>query len=95
MRLIDADEFKQQIAAVTIRDNLISEKRNAICELIDRQPTAYDLDKILEDLEEYAYSEGLCFRNHGCPYVGNEKIDCGNCAAIGALEIVKGGGYAV
>lgn len=60
--------------------------------MIEAQPTAYDLDRVLEDLEEYAYSDGLCFRNRGCPYEGNEKIDCGNCAAIGALEIVKGGG---
>ncbi len=52
MRLIDANKFKQQIAAITIRDNLVPEKSNAICELIDKQPTAYDLDKVIEQLEE-------------------------------------------
>lgn len=51
-RLIDANKFKQQIAAITIRDNLVPEKSNAICELIDKQPTAYDLDKVIEQLEE-------------------------------------------
>ncbi len=51
MRLIDADKFKQQIAAITIRDNLVVGKCNAICDLIDRQPTFCDLDKIMERLE--------------------------------------------
>lgn len=53
MRLIDADKFKQQIAAIVIRDNLVTGKGNALCDLIDRQPTAYDADKVVERLDEY------------------------------------------
>lgn len=52
MRLIDADKFKQQIAAAIIRDNLVVEKGNSMCNLIDKQPTAYDVDKVVEKLEE-------------------------------------------
>lgn len=70
MRLIDADKFKQQIAAVIIRDNLVAEKGNAICKLIDKQPTAYDVDKVVEQIvfqksglttwaEDEAYKLGL------------------------------------
>lgn len=85
MRLIDAEKLTKDVE----KDFCYPE---AYKKMIEAQPTAYDLDRVLEDLEEYAYSDGLCFRNRGCPYEGNEKIDCGNCAAIGALEIVKGGG---
>ena len=42
MRLIDAELFKKQVAAMTIRNGYIPEKANALCELIDSQPTAFD-----------------------------------------------------
>lgn len=54
MRLINADKFKQQIVAVTIRNNLVVEKSNAICDLIDKQPTAYDVDKVIDQLDNNA-----------------------------------------
>lgn len=54
-------------------------------------PTAYDVDKVMERLEEYAHSS-ICKSHDGCPYRGNENIYCENCGAIGALEIVKSGG---
>lgn len=54
MRLIDADKFKQQIVAVTIRNNLVVEKSNAICDLIDKQPTAYDVDEVIDQLDNNA-----------------------------------------
>lgn len=53
MRLIDADKFKQQIAAITIRDNLVVGKCNAVCDLIDRQPTAYDVDSVHRKIAGY------------------------------------------
>ena len=51
MRLIDADEFTKQVAAMTIANNYPTEKANAWCALIDAQPTAYDVDKVVEQLE--------------------------------------------
>lgn len=91
MRLIDADKFKQQIAAIVIRDNLVTGKGTALCELIDRQPTAYDVDKVVEWLDEYAHSE-ICNSHKGCPYKDNKDMHCENCGAMGTLEIVKSGG---
>lgn len=92
MRLIDADKFKQQIAAITIRDNLISEKSNAICELIDRQPTAYDLDKVIENLDKFAHGD-ICGSCRSCRTLEDvDNIECEICGALGALEIVKSGG---
>lgn len=82
MRLIDADEFKKQIAAAIIRENLIAEKGNAMCNLVDKQPTAYDMDKVVEQLEEFKtsiWSETL-----------EENIDVVNLERV--KKIVKSGG---
>ena len=89
MRLIDAEELKKQIAAMSIVNNYPADKANKLCELIDNQPTAYDLDKVIKDLEEYAHSD-ICYQNH-CRYINADDIDCENCGALGALEIVKRG----
>ena len=51
MRLIDADEFNKQIARMTILNNYPSSKAYALCELICSQPTAYDPDKVIEQLQ--------------------------------------------
>lgn len=51
MRLIDADEFKKQIAGMAIVNNYPADKANKMCELIDCQPTAYDVDKVVEQIE--------------------------------------------
>ena len=48
MRLIDADAFKRQVAGMAISNNYPANKANALCELIDAQPTAYDPDKVME-----------------------------------------------
>lgn len=43
MRLIDADEFQKQIAGMAILNNYPPNKANALCELVDNQPTAFDV----------------------------------------------------
>lgn len=52
-RLINADEFKKQVAGITIASNGPVKKANALCELIDAQPTAYDVDAVVKQLDEY------------------------------------------
>ena len=54
MRLIDAELFKKQVAAMAIKDGYAPEKANALCKLIDKQPTAYDIDKVVEEIKESA-----------------------------------------
>ncbi|WP_289301606.1 hypothetical protein [Sporofaciens musculi] len=85
MRLIDAEKLMEDVD----KDFCYPE---AYKKMIEKQPTAYDLDKVIENLEDYAYSTDICLRHNGCPYGDNEDITCDNCAAIGALEIVKNGG---
>ena len=87
MRLIDADVLMADVR------NTITEESGAIdwINLINRQPTAYDPDKVVEQLEECA--KWMCgSREAKCPYIGNDEVDCEKCAMLRAIEIVKGGG---
>lgn len=53
MRLIDADAFKEQVAAIAIKNNLPADKCNALCELIEMQPTIEEKhwNKVVNRLE--------------------------------------------
>lgn len=91
MRLIDADTFKSQIAGMAISNNYPANKANALCELIDAQPTAYDPDKVVEQLEEI---EEIMTSGVSQDCFGEEckASDCTVCLISRAIEIVKGGG---
>ena len=53
MRIIDADKFKQQIAGMAaILNGYSAQKVNKMCELIDAQPTAYDVNEVVKRLNE-------------------------------------------
>ena len=84
MRLIDADEFKEYIVDgfEQSKDLFTDEQRDFVKVItcgflkdIDEQPTAYDIDKVVEQLEE----------NYSCD-VGNLKM----ISVDKAIEIVKG-----
>lgn len=93
MRLIDADVFKSQIAGMAISNNYPANKANAWCELIDAQATAYDLDKVVEQLEdekEFAYADFDEYVNEVCPCLDAEYDDLFNEGLERAIEIVKG-----
>lgn len=65
MRFIDADSFKKQVVAAAISNGFMqsSEKVRAMIELIDMQPTAFDIDNVVEKLEELAEDEKKIDRN--------------------------------
>ena len=84
-RLIDADKFKEYIVDgfEQNKDLFTDEQRDFVkvvtCGFLkdlDEQPTAYDIDKVVEQLEE----------NYSCD-VGNLKM----ISVDKAIEIVKGG----
>lgn len=57
MRLIDADELKEELSQQWFIDILLTKTNSndmysALAEKIDSQPTAYDVDKVIEYLEE-------------------------------------------
>lgn len=68
---------------MAISNKYPANKANALCELIDAQPTAYDTDKVVEQLEDRSEECNSGVRLHGKP---EEML------TDDAIEIVKGGG---
>lgn len=85
IRLIDANELKKQIAGMAIINNYSADRANKMCELIDSQPTAYDVDKVVERLEGALLN--LTFHKDYNSKAWNRAIHK-------AIEIVKSGGIA-
>jgi hypothetical protein len=97
MRLIDADvnreDFMERVYDI-LSDEPDNIKANLIIDAFDEMPTAYDPDKVVEQLEksiqisESAKTEaiaGMC--GASANYYGGAE-----CAYERAIEIVKGGG---
>lgn len=76
MRLIDADKIDFEKVFIGASD-FAKDTREAAQNLIDEQHTAYDVDKVVEQMEEYAKE--------------SSNVDY-NRAMIEAIEIVKSGG---
>ena len=88
-RLIDAETLKQELYQQWFMDILLTQKRSddmfyALAQKIDQQPTAYDTDKVLEQLE----NERKFWENAYDSNLGKEKAR----SYEHAIEIVKGGG---
>ena len=80
MRLIDADALKKDLKSVTLSNGTLV-NTNAVLYLLEEYPTAYDVDKIVEQLEELRKECEDPLQE----YDPNYFIDK-------AIEIVKGGG---
>lgn len=77
MRLIDADKLKKQIHCEYSDDLGILEK-------IDEQPTAYDVDKVAEQLEKDKFID--------CETILSDVHQGYNAGLSRAIEIIKAGG---
>lgn len=90
MRLIDADKLKYAIHCAYSDDLEILKK-------IDEQPTAFDVDKVVEQLEDIKRKKYRACQDVICEDCKYSK-DCCECdesdklALDMAVEIVKGGG---
>lgn len=93
-RLIDAEEFKKQIAGIVIANNYSPEKANALCELIDKQPTAYDPDKVVEQLEKKIQTHKHVIEYEKKNGTITEEFQQRKAVEVleNAIQIVKGGG---
>ena len=80
MRLIDADALKKDLKSVTLSNGTLV-NTNAVLYLLEEYPTAYDPDKVVEQLEELRKECEDPLQD----YDPNYFIDK-------AIEIVKGGG---
>ena len=92
-RLIDANKHIEQIwqkhkEVEESYDLCVDELKEVFCgivALVDEQPTAFDVDKVVEQLEDYANEEMHYYK--GTPYEKCIEVCIGK-----AIEIVKGGG---
>ena len=97
MRLIDADELKKELYPQWLMDILLTQRYSedilyALAQKIDEQPTAYDVDKVVQQLREQQEKlETDIFARESDNWYGqycngiHEEIDK-------AIEIVKAGG---
>ena len=95
-RLINADKLKEAINSSlnTGRETFSPE---IICEAVDKQPTAFDVDKVVERIESIKENEQGACTDEQCGYCNyfNDCWDgemCDKLALDKAIEIVKGGG---
>lgn len=69
MRLIDADALMERIASINNPDMLTIGK---VVGTIDTQPTAYDIDKVVEELKDlgskYCINVGCEYECKDCPH---------------------------
>ena len=90
-RLIDADELIKYIKIWEIGTSIMSDQKEFIgC--INRQPTVFDVDKVIEQIE-YRRAHFDCKL---CKYNDDEKTicseDCSDALIDDLIKIVKGGG---
>lgn len=78
MGLIDTDKLKKDLKSVTLSNGTLL-NTNAVLLLLDKYPTAYDVDKVVEQLEELE-------RRYGIEEFAIKGIICKT------IEIVKAGG---
>ncbi|NBH99658.1 hypothetical protein D7Y41_32160 [Anaerotruncus sp. 1XD22-93] len=87
MRLIDADKIDFGKVFIGASD-FAKDTREAAQKLIDEQPTAYDVDKVVEQLEKESQNIELIYpTDQGYDYEDAIGIDINK-----AKQIVKSGG---
>ena len=84
-RLVDVNKLKEAI----IKEYLQGKK--TLMEVIDEQPTAFDVDKVIEQMEqrEANFDCKSCKHNDGENTICSE--DCSDALIDDLIEIVKGG----
>lgn len=105
-RLIDEETLKQELYQQWFMDILLTQNSGkdmfyALAQKIDEIPTAYDPDKVVEQLENISITWNCqeCVHLNVCDKIqmengaGSEHIDlCAEVVKTLAIEIVKGGG---
>lgn len=88
-RLIDADELIKYIKIWEIGTSISSDQKEFI-DCVSKQPTVFDVDKVVEQLEEV---EKIMTSPVTKDCFGEEcrASDCTVCLISKAIEIVKGG----
>lgn len=87
MRLIDADTLEKDLKSVTLSNGTLINTSTMIA-LINKYPTAYDIDKVIEELEGLRKVD-MC-ESGDCPYEDTLCCDCTQYRMLDkAIEIVN------
>lgn len=92
MRLIDADELKKDMLAQSILGESMGKVMDRYVHIVDSQPTAFDMDKVVEQLKEeieLSYADFDEYVNVVCPSLDAEYDDFFHRGLERAIEIVK------
>ena len=84
MRLIDADKLKKDILLQNILGEPIQNIIDRYIHIVDEQPTAFDVDKVVGELKRDKFIEAEC--------ILSDVHQGYNAGLSRAIEIVKGGG---
>ena len=84
MRLIDVDKLKKDILLQNILGEPIQNIIDRYIHIVDDQPTAFDVDKAISELERDKFIESEC--------ILSDVHQGYNAGLSRAIEIVKGGG---
>lgn len=90
MKLIDADELIEYIKAFEIGTSISSDQKEFI-DCVNKQPTAFDVDKISKQLKDLKAMYWFSIANTGDKKLDVAYENVGN-ALDEAIKIVKGGG---
>ena len=95
-RLIDADKLKADLEkAISKNEDMDCLDFLRVASVIDAQPTAYDQDKVVEQLEEereLSYADFDRYAEEVSPCLDAEYDDFFHRGIERAIKIVKGGG---
>lgn len=93
MRLIDADALKKDLKSVTLSNGTLV-NTNSVLYLLEEYPTAYDADKVVEQLEKRIQTHECCIEYEKKNGTIAEEFQQRKAVEVlkEAIEIVKGGG---
>lgn len=93
MRLIDVDALKKDLKSVTLSNGTLV-NTNAVLYLLEEYPTAYDVDKVVEQLEKRIQTHECCIEYEKKNGTITEEFQQRKAVEVlkEAIEIVKGGG---
>jgi hypothetical protein len=84
MRLIDTDKLKKDILLQNILGEPIQKIIDRYIHIVDEQPKAFDVDKVINELKRDKFIESEC--------ILSDVHQGYNAGLSRAIEIVKGGG---
>lgn len=93
MRLIDADALKKDLKSVTLSNGTLVNTNTILC-LLEAYPTAYNVDKVVEQLEKRIRTHERCIEYEKKNGTITEEFQQRKAVEVlkEAIEIVKGGG---